>query len=176
METRILREQSLSQRNLPRCHPNLVTLLSQKVVGQSAATKPCSLRLHVSIGPGSGGQTSGRLPAAGTNRHRKNETVEAIGELLHRRRKEILKIDCASFRWSMRQPNLLGLLPVISSSRNDSPATSQQLTDVTSPAVTLALVLLTKSRKLPIQSPNSGVSVSDKAPSAMLQSGKCSTE
>jgi len=68
--------------------------------------------------------------AAWTNWHGKTKTVEAIAELLHGDEKKITQNRiAASFRWSMKRQNLLGLLPVIFGHRETTPLLTSAAVD-----------------------------------------------
>lgn len=149
METRILTEQSSSQAQSAALPSDLVTLLSQKVVGQSAATKAIVPYVYMyQSGLAPAGRPAGVFLLLGPTGTGKTKTVEAIAELLHGDEKKILKIDCGEFQMEHETAKLVGAPPGYLGHRETIPLlTQQQLTDVTSPGCDLALVLFDEIEK-----------------------------
>lgn len=149
MESSILREQSLSQ-SQPVAEPaDLVTLLSQKVVGQSAAAKAIVPYVYMyQSGLAPLGRPAGVFLLLGPTGTGKTKTVEAIAELLHGNEKKILKIDCGEFQMEHETAKLVGAPPGYLGHRETTPLlTQQQLVEVTSPECDLALVLFDEIEK-----------------------------
>ena len=74
---------------------NLTTILSQKVVGQPAATKvivPYIQMFQAGLAPE--GRPVGVFLLLGPTGTGKTKTVEALAEILHGSEKNVLKIDC----------------------------------------------------------------------------------
>ncbi len=149
MENTILQEQ-LSSQSQPATQPfDLVTLLSQKVVGQSAATKAIVPYVYMyQSGLAPEGRPAGIFLLLGPTGTGKTKTVEAIAELLHGDEKKILKIDCGEFQMEHETAKLVGAPPGYLGHRETTPLlTQQQLTDVTSRECDLALVLFDEIEK-----------------------------
>jgi len=149
MENSILQEKSPSQ-SQPAAQPSdLVTLLSQKVVGQSAATKaivPYVYMYQSGLAPAD--RPAGVFLLLGPTGTGKTKTVEAIAELLHGNEKKILKIDCGEFQMEHETAKLVGAPPGYLGHRETTPMlTQQQLTEVTSRECDLALVLFDEIEK-----------------------------
>jgi ATP-dependent Clp protease ATP-binding subunit ClpB len=141
--------QLLSQ-SLATAHPpDLVTLLSQKVVGQSAASKaivPYVYMYQSGLAPAN--RPAGVFLLLGPTGTGKTKTVEAIAELLHGDEKKILKIDCGEFQMEHETAKLVGAPPGYLGHRETTPLlTQQQLAEVTSPGCDLALVLFDEIEK-----------------------------
>jgi len=137
----------------PRRQPvqsaDLVTLLSQKVVGQSAATKAIVPYVYMyQSGLAPAGRPAGIFLLLGPTGTGKTKTVEAIAELLHGDEKKILKIDCGEFQMEHETAKLVGAPPGYLGHRETTPLlTQQQLTEITSTECDLALVLFDEIEK-----------------------------
>ena len=144
MATHIVHEQATL---LPKT--DLATLLSQKVVGQSAATKAIVPYVYMyQSGLAPVGRPAGVFLLLGPTGTGKTKTVEAIAELLHGDEKKILKIDCGEFQMEHETAKLVGAPPGFLGHRETTPLlTQQQLTEVTSPDCDLALVLFDEIEK-----------------------------
>lgn len=147
MENYIRQDPLLSQPTRPPS--DLVTLLSQKVVGQSAATKAIVPYVYMyQSGLAPAGRPAGVFLLLGPTGTGKTKTVEAIAELLHGDEKKIVKIDCGEFQMEHETAKLVGAPPGYLGHRETTPMlTQQQLTDVTSPGCDLALVLFDEIEK-----------------------------
>src|SRR5260370_3877508 len=78
---------------------DLINLLSQKVVGQSSATKAIVPYVYMyQSGLAPEGRPAGVFLLLGPTGTGKTKTVEAIAELFHGNEKKIVKIDCADFQ------------------------------------------------------------------------------
>ncbi len=78
---------------------NLTTVLSQKVVGQPAATKvivPYIQMFQAGLAPE--GRPVGVFLLLGPTGTGKTKTVEALAEILHGSEKNVLKVDCGEFQ------------------------------------------------------------------------------
>src|SRR6266550_2674028 len=128
---------------------DLVTLLSQKVVGQSAATKAIVPYVYMyQSGLTPEGRPAGVFLLLGPTGTGKTKTVEAIAELLHGDENKILKIDCGKFQMEHETAKLVGAPPGYLGHRETTPLlTQQQLLEVTSPECDLALVLFDEIEK-----------------------------
>lgn len=149
MEYSILHEQALPQPHSAAQPPDLVTLLSQKVVGQSAATKAIVPYVYMyQSGLAPEGRPAGVFLLLGPTGTGKTKTVEAIAELLHGDEKKILKIDCGEFQMEHETAKLVGAPPGYLGHRETTPLLTQaQLTEVTSLGCDLALVLFDEIEK-----------------------------
>jgi len=148
MENSILQDQPLSQ-SQPAQPFDLVTLLSQKVVGQSTATKAIVPYVYMyQSGLAPEGRPAGVFLLLGPTGTGKTKTVEAIAELLHGDEKKILKIDCGEFQMEHETAKLVGAPPGYLGHRETTPLlTQQQLLEVTSRECDLALVLFDEIEK-----------------------------
>ena len=135
--------------NSPEASGDLVSLLSQKVVGQSAATKaivPYFYMYQSGLAPE--GRPAGVFLLLGPTGTGKTKTVEAIAELLHGSERKVLKIDCGEFQMEHEMAKLIGAPPGYLGHRETVPLITQQaLTEVTSENCDLALVLFDEIEK-----------------------------
>jgi ATP-dependent protease Clp ATPase subunit/ActR/RegA family two-component response regulator len=143
-------ENPLSQTpSLSPASNDLGTLLSQKVVGQSAATKaivPYVYMYQSGLAPAN--RPAGVFLLLGPTGTGKTKTVEAIAELLHGDEKKILKVDCGEFQMEHETAKLVGAPPGYLGHRETTPVlTQQQLTEVTSAGCDLSLVLFDEIEK-----------------------------
>src|ERR1700675_2109993 len=139
----------LSGPNNPETSGDLITLLSQKVVGQSAATKAIVPYVYMyQSGLAPEGRPAGVFLLLGPTGTGKTKTVEAIADLLHGSEKKILKIDCGEFQMERETAKLVGAPPGYLGHRETTPMlTQQQLTEITSAECDLALVLFDEIEK-----------------------------
>jgi CheY-like chemotaxis protein/energy-coupling factor transporter ATP-binding protein EcfA2 len=128
---------------------DLITLLSQKVVGQSAATKAIVPYVYMyQSGLAPEGRPAGVFLLLGPTGTGKTKTVEAIAELLHGSEKKIVKIDCGEFQLEHEMAKLIGAPPGYLGHRETVPMLTQQtLADAISPESDLALVLFDEIEK-----------------------------
>lgn len=128
---------------------DLVSLLSQKVVGQSAATKAIVPYIHMyQSGLAPEGRPAGVFLLLGPTGTGKTKTVEAIAELLHGSEKKIVKIDCGEFQMEHEMAKLMGAPPGYLGHRETVPLlTQQRLAEATSEQCDLALVLFDEIEK-----------------------------
>src|SRR5438445_7725361 len=148
MENSTLQEQPLSQ-SQPAQSFDLVTLLSQKVVGQSAATKAIVPYVYMyQSGLAPEGRPAGVFLLLGPTGTGKTKTVEAIAELLHGSEKKIVKVDCGEFQMEHEMAKLIGAPPGYLGHRETVPMlTQQRLAEATSEQSDLALVLFDEIEK-----------------------------
>src|SRR5882672_3293301 len=139
----------LSGPNNPEASGDLITLLSQKVVGQSTATKAIVPYVYMyQSGLAPEGRPAGVFLLLGPTGTGKTKTVEAIAELLHGSEKKIVKIDCGEFQLEHEMAKLIGAPPGYLGHRETVPMlTQQRLEEATSPESDLALVLFDEIEK-----------------------------
>lgn len=149
MENFIIQPQSSPRAAFTTQPSDLVTLLAQKVVGQSAATRAIVPYVYMyQSGLAPEGRPAGVFLLLGPTGTGKTKTVEAIAELLHGDEKKILKIDCGEFQMEHETAKLVGAPPGYLGHRETTPLlTQQQLTEVTSLECDLALVLFDEIEK-----------------------------
>src|SRR6267143_738230 len=147
MENSILQEQPSWQSGAQES--DLVTLLSRKVVGQSAATKAIVPYVYMyQSGLAPEGRPAGVFLLLGPTGTGKTKTVEAIAELLHGSEKKLGKNDCGEFQMDHETAKLVGAPPGYLGHRETTPLlTQQQLSDATSEDCDLALVLFDEIEK-----------------------------
>jgi CheY-like chemotaxis protein len=128
---------------------NLTTVLSQKVVGQPAATKvivPYIQMFQAGLAPE--GRPVGVFLLLGPTGTGKTKTVEALAEILHGSEKNVLKIDCGEFQMEHEVAKLIGAPPGYLGHRETQPMlTQQKLNAVTSDRCGLSLVLFDEIEK-----------------------------
>ena len=122
---------------------DLISLLSQKVVGQSSATKAIVPYVYMyQSGLAPEGRPAGVFLLLGPTGTGKTKTVEAIAELLHGSEKKIVKIDCGEFQMEHEMAKLMGAPPGYLGHRETVPLLTQhRLAEATSDQSDLALVL-----------------------------------
>jgi ATP-dependent protease Clp ATPase subunit len=128
---------------------DLVSLLSQKVVGQSTATKAIVPYVYMyQSGLAPEGRPAGVFLLLGPTGTGKTKTVEAIAELLHGSEKKIVKVDCGEFQMEHEMAKLIGAPPGYLGHRETVPMlTQQRLAEATSDQSDLALVLFDEIEK-----------------------------
>ena len=133
----------------PATPEDLITLLSQKVVGQANATKAIVPYLYMyQSGLAPEGRPAGVFLLLGPTGTGKTKTVEAIAELLHGSEKKIVKIDCGEFQMEHEMAKLMGAPPGYLGHRETVPLlTQQRLAEATSDQSDLALVLFDEIEK-----------------------------
>ena len=106
---------------------NLIAVLSQKVVGQPAATRvivPYIQMYQAGLAPE--GRPVGVFLLLGPTGTGKTKTVEALAEVLHGTEKNVLKIDCGEFQMEHEVAKLIGAPPGYLGHRETQPVLSQQ--------------------------------------------------
>jgi CheY-like chemotaxis protein len=128
---------------------NLTSVLSQKVVGQPAATKvivPYIQMFQAGLAPE--GRPVGVFLLLGPTGTGKTKTVEALAEILHGSEKNVLKVDCGEFQMEHEVAKLIGAPPGYLGHRETQPMlTQQKLNAVTSDRCGLSLVLFDEIEK-----------------------------
>jgi len=128
---------------------NLTAILSQKVVGQPAATRvivPYIQMFQAGLAPE--GRPVGVFLLLGPTGTGKTKTVEALAEILHGGEKNVLKVDCGEFQMEHEVAKLIGAPPGYLGHRETQPMlTQQKLNAVTSDRCGLSLVLFDEIEK-----------------------------
>ena len=128
---------------------NLIAVLSQKVVGQPAATRvivPYIQMYQAGLAPE--GRPIGVFLLLGPTGTGKTKTVEALADVLHGSEKNVLKIDCGEFQMEHEVAKLIGAPPGYLGHRETQPMlTQQKLNSVTSEKCNLSLVLFDEIEK-----------------------------
>jgi ATP-dependent Clp protease ATP-binding subunit ClpA/CheY-like chemotaxis protein len=128
---------------------DLTKVLSQKVVGQPAATKvivPYIQMFQAGLAPE--GRPVGVFLLLGPTGTGKTKTVEALAEVLHGSEKNVLKVDCGEFQMEHEVAKLIGAPPGYLGHRETQPMlTQQKLNAVTSERCSLSLVLFDEIEK-----------------------------
>ncbi len=129
--------------------PDLVTLLSQRIVGQPAAMHyivPYIQMFQAGLAPE--GRPVGVFLLLGPTGTGKTRTVEALAEVLHGSEKNVLKIDCGEYQMEHEVAKLIGAPPGYLGHRETTPMlTQQKLNAVTSERSNLAIVLFDEIEK-----------------------------
>src|SRR5881397_3280911 len=128
---------------------DLVSLLSRRVVGQSAATKAIVPYVYMyQSGLAPEGRPAGVFLLLGPTGTGKTKTVEALAEILHGSEKKVVKIDCGEFQLEQEIAKLIGSPPGYVGHRETRGLLSQdKLNDTTSEGCDLALVLFDEIEK-----------------------------
>src|SRR5579884_93442 len=128
---------------------DLTAVLSQKVVGQPAATRvivPYIQMFQAGLAPE--GRPVGVFLLLGPTGTGKTKTVEALAEVLHGSEKNVLKVDCGEFLMEHEVAKLIGAPPGYLGHRETQPMlTQQKLNAVTSEKCSLSLVLFDEIEK-----------------------------
>ena len=128
---------------------DLTAILSQKVVGQPAATRvivPYIQMYQAGLAPE--GRPVGVFLLLGPTGTGKTKTVEALAEVLHGSEKNVLKVDCGEFQMEHEVAKLIGAPPGYLGHRETQPVlTQQKLNAVTSERCSLSLVLFDEIEK-----------------------------
>ena len=128
---------------------DLTAILSQKVVGQPAATRvivPYVQMFQAGLAPE--GRPVGVFLLLGPTGTGKTKTVEALAEVLHGSEKNVLKVDCGEFQMEHEVAKLIGAPPGYLGHRETQPMlTQQKLNAVTSEKCALSLVLFDEIEK-----------------------------
>src|SRR5579871_5242800 len=128
---------------------DLSAILSQKVVGQPAATHvivPYIQMYQAGLAPE--GRPVGIFLLLGPTGTGKTKTVEALAEVLHGSEKNVLKVDCGEFQMEHEVAKLIGAPPGYLGHRETQPMlTQQKLNAVTTEKCNLSLVLFDEIEK-----------------------------
>ena len=106
---------------------DLTAVLSQKVVGQPAATRvivPYIQMFQAGLAPE--GRPVGIFLLLGPTGTGKTKTVEALAEVLHGSQKNLLKVDCGEFQMEHEVAKLIGAPPGYLGHRETPPMLTQQ--------------------------------------------------
>jgi ATP-dependent Clp protease ATP-binding subunit ClpA len=140
-----------SRARKPSANPveDLTEVLSQKVVGQPAATRvivPYIQMYQAGLAPE--GRPVGVFLLLGPTGTGKTKTVEALADVLHGSEKNVLKVDCGEFQMEHEVAKLIGAPPGYLGHRETQPMlTQQKLNSVTSEKCSLSLVLFDEIEK-----------------------------
>src|SRR6516162_7389340 len=128
---------------------DLTTVLSQRVVGQPAATRvivPYIQMFQAGLAPE--GRPVGVFLLLGPTGTGKTKTIEALADVLHGSEKNLLKVDCGEFQMEHEVAKLIGAPPGYLGHRETQPMlTQQKLNSVTSEKCSLSLVLFDEIEK-----------------------------
>jgi ATP-dependent Clp protease ATP-binding subunit ClpA len=128
---------------------NLTAILSQKVVGQPAATRvivPYIQMFQAGLAPE--GRPAGVFLLLGPTGTGKTRTVEVLADVLHGSEKSLLRVDCGEFQMEHEVAKLIGAPPGYLGHRETQPMlTQQKLNAVTSDRCGLSLVLFDEIEK-----------------------------
>jgi len=130
--------------------PNdLVSLLSQKVIGQPAAMKyivPYVEMFQAGLSPE--GRPAGVFLLLGPTGTGKTKTVEALADVMHGSEKNVLKIDCGEYQMEHEVAKLIGAPPGYLGHRETQPLlTQQKLNAVTSDNSNVSIILFDEIEK-----------------------------
>jgi ATP-dependent Clp protease ATP-binding subunit ClpA/ActR/RegA family two-component response regulator len=138
-----------SRKQPPESTNDLVSLLSQKVVGQPAAMKyivPYVEMFQAGLSPE--GRPVGVFLLLGPTGTGKTRTVEALADVLHGSEKNLLKVDCGEYQMEHEVAKLIGAPPGYLGHRETQPMlTQQKLNSVTSEKSALSIVLFDEIEK-----------------------------
>src|SRR4051812_16385605 len=141
--------QNRSKKPAPDLAEDLTAVLSQKVVGQPAATRvivPYIQMFQAGLAPE--GRPVGVFLLLGPTGTGKTKTIEALAEVLHGSQKNLLKVDCGEFQMEHEVAKLIGAPPGYLGHRETQPMlTQQKLNSVTSEKCALSLVLFDEIEK-----------------------------
>jgi CheY-like chemotaxis protein len=129
--------------------PDIIGLLSRKVVGQSNALQYITPYVRMfQAGLSAPDRPAGIFLLLGPTGTGKTRTVEALAEVLHGSAKQVLKIDCAEYQSDHEIAKLLGAPPGYVGHRETRPMLTQdRLSEVVTPDCDLALVLFDEIEK-----------------------------
>src|SRR5215468_8563123 len=157
--------QSRSRKPATEPAENLTAVLSQKVVGQPAATRvivPYIQMFQAGLAPE--GRPVGVFLLLGPTGTGKTRTIEALAEVLHGSSKNLLRVDCGEFQMEHEVAKLIGAPPGYLGHRETQPMlTQQKLGSVTSEFSNLSLVLFDEIEKAAPSMTRLLLSVLDKA-------------
>src|SRR5690348_7973678 len=141
--------QNRSRKQSADVSEDLTAVLSQKVVGQPAATRvivPYIQMFQAGLAPE--GRPVGVFLLLGPTGTGKTKTVEALAEVLHGSEKNVLKVDCGEFQMEHEVAKLIGAPPGYLGHRETQPMLTQhKLNAVTSEKCSLSLVLFDEIEK-----------------------------
>jgi CheY-like chemotaxis protein len=128
---------------------NIISLLSEKVVGQPAALQyivPYIDMFRAGLAPE--GRPAGVFLLLGPTGTGKTKTVEAVADILHGSEKSLLRIDCGEFQTEHEVAKLIGAPPGYVGHRETNPIiTDKKLAEVVSDDCDLAIILFDEIEK-----------------------------
>src|ERR1043165_3655192 len=134
--------QSRNKKQASEFMEDLTAVLSQKVVGQPAATKvivPYIQMFQAGLAPE--GRPVGVFLLLGPTGTGKTKTVEALAEVPPGSEQNVLKVDCGEFQMEHEVAKLIGAPPGYLGHRETQPMlTQQKLNAITSEKCNLSLV------------------------------------
>lgn len=138
-----------SRRILSDNPPDLLSLLSEKIVGQTSALEaivPYVQMYQAGLSPE--GRPVGVFLLLGPTGTGKTRTVEALAEAIHGSERNVLRIDCGEFQMEHEVAKLIGAPPGYLGHRETTPMLNQQkLNAVTSERSNLSIVLFDEIEK-----------------------------
>ncbi len=128
---------------------DLITLLSQKVIGQPTAMKHITPYIEMfQAGLAPEGRPVGVFLLLGPTGTGKTKTVEALADVLHGSERNVLKVDCGEYQMEHEVAKLIGAPPGYLGHRETQPLlTQQKLNAVTSEKSNLSIVLFDEIEK-----------------------------
>jgi CheY-like chemotaxis protein len=135
--------------NEPESERDIISLLSEKVVGQPAALRyivPYIDMFRAGLAPP--GRPAGVFLLLGPTGTGKTKTVEAVAEILHGSEKNLLRLDCGEFQTEHEVAKLIGAPPGYVGHRETNPIiTDKRLSEVVSKDCELAIILFDEIEK-----------------------------
>ena len=133
----------------PSTESQLLRQLTSKVVGQDQAMRsivPCVQMYEAGLGPE--GRPAGIFLLLGPTGTGKTRTVEALAEVLHGSRRQMIRVDCGEFQMDHEVAKLTGAPPGYLGHRETHPILTQaRLAAVTSESCSLSIVLFDEIEK-----------------------------
>src|ERR1700682_4314734 len=128
---------------------DLTAVLSQKVVGQPAATRVIAPYIQMyQAGLAPEGRPVGVFLLLGPTGTGKTKTVEALADVLHGSPKKLLKVDCGEYQMEHEVAKLLGAPPGYLGHRETQPLlTQQKLSGAASESCDLSILLFDEIEK-----------------------------
>src|SRR5688572_13247876 len=129
--------------------PNILDLLSEKIVGQAPAISAITPFVEMyQAGLAPEGRPAGVFLLLGPTGTGKTRTVEALAQVLHGNERSVLRIDCGEFQMEHEVAKLIGAPPGYLGHRETQPMLTQhRLNSLTSDRSSLALVLFDEIEK-----------------------------
>lgn len=128
---------------------HLLTQLSNRIIGQPAALETIIPRVQLfRAGLNPEGRPAGAFVLLGPTGTGKTATVEALAEVIHGSRKNVLRIDCGEFQMEHEVAKLIGAPPGYLGHRETQPVLTQiKLNAVMSDRANLAILLFDEIEK-----------------------------
>jgi len=138
-----------SARVISNTDDTLLRRLSEKVIGQEQAMRaivPCVRMYEAGLGPE--GRPAGVFLLLGPTGTGKTRTVEALAEVLHGSRRNLLRIDCGEYQLDHEVAKLIGAPPGYLGHRETHPVLTQaRLASIGSEHSSLSIVLFDEIEK-----------------------------